>query len=249
MERICGLYADAFFLSQETEVGMNKHHGQMSEAFLTTVFLTLSGGFQDAYTYFYRGKVFANAQTGNIVLMSRMISLGQFGDAVRYFVPLVSFVMGVFFSEHIRQKYRNLTTIHWRQIVMVIEIAILFGVGFMPQSVNLAANALVSFVCAMQIQAFRKVNGNTYASTMCIGNLRSATESLYRFFQTKERENLGKTLQYFGVILLFACGAAFGGVMGSRLAEKSVWLCCGLLSAAFMIMFIRAEEEAGREKM
>ena len=43
--------------------------GQMSEAVSTGIFLTLSGGFQDAYTYYCRGKVFANAQTGNIVLM------------------------------------------------------------------------------------------------------------------------------------------------------------------------------------
>ena len=47
-----------------------KHHGQMSESFLTAVFLSLSGGLQDAYTYLFRGKVFANAQTGNIVLLS-----------------------------------------------------------------------------------------------------------------------------------------------------------------------------------
>ena len=46
------------------------HHGQMSESFLTAVFLSLSGGLQDAYTYLFRGKVFANAQTGNIVLLS-----------------------------------------------------------------------------------------------------------------------------------------------------------------------------------
>ena len=38
-------------------------HGQMSEAFSTMVFLTLSGGLQDAYTYCVRGQVFANAQT------------------------------------------------------------------------------------------------------------------------------------------------------------------------------------------
>lgn len=49
---------------------MATHSRQMSDAFRTTVFLTLSGGFQDAYTYMGRGKVFANAQTGNIVLMA-----------------------------------------------------------------------------------------------------------------------------------------------------------------------------------
>ena len=45
-----------------------KHHGQMSESFLTAVFLSLSGGLQDAYTYLFRGKVFANAQTGTTMV-------------------------------------------------------------------------------------------------------------------------------------------------------------------------------------
>ena len=48
-----------------------KSHKQMSEAFVTAAFLSVSGGLQDAYTYISRGKVFANAQTGNIVLLSQ----------------------------------------------------------------------------------------------------------------------------------------------------------------------------------
>ena len=49
---------------------LRNHHGQMSESLLTASFIILSGGLQDAYTYLCRGKVFANAQTGNIVLCS-----------------------------------------------------------------------------------------------------------------------------------------------------------------------------------
>ena len=46
-------------------------HRQMSESFITAAFLSVSGGLQDAYTYIFRGKVFANAQTGNIVLLGQ----------------------------------------------------------------------------------------------------------------------------------------------------------------------------------
>ena len=46
--------------------------GQMSEAMITVLFLSLSGGLQDAYSYLSRGHVFANAQTGNIVLLSAL---------------------------------------------------------------------------------------------------------------------------------------------------------------------------------
>jgi len=64
-----------------------KHHGQMSEAFITALFLSVSGGLQDVYTYLFRGKVFANAQTGNIVLMSVHAFAGEWGEALRYLVP------------------------------------------------------------------------------------------------------------------------------------------------------------------
>ena len=71
---------------------------QMSEAFVTSVFLALSGGFQDAYTYFTRQEVFSNAQTGNIVLMSTHLMMGEWLDVLRYLFPLLAFAGGVFFG-------------------------------------------------------------------------------------------------------------------------------------------------------
>lgn len=53
---------------------------QMSESFLTAAFLSISGGLQDAYTYIFRGKVFANAQTGNIVLLSQSITERDYAE-------------------------------------------------------------------------------------------------------------------------------------------------------------------------
>ena len=58
--------------------------GQMSDSLLTASFIILSGGLQDAYTYLCRGKVFANAQTGNIVLLSAYLFEGDTARAVRY---------------------------------------------------------------------------------------------------------------------------------------------------------------------
>ena len=73
--------------------------GQMSDAYLTALFLTLSGGFQDAYAYCFRGQVFANAQTGNIVLLSAHLLHGSWGNALHYAIPLVAFVTGTCFAE------------------------------------------------------------------------------------------------------------------------------------------------------
>ena len=47
---------------------------------------------------------------------------------------------------------------------------------------------------------------------MCIGNLRSGTESLSQYFRTKEKGSLYKALHFFGIIFIFAIGAGIGGV-------------------------------------
>ena len=67
-----------------------KNELQMSEAFLTSIFLAVSGGFQDAYTYNTREEVFSNAQTGNVVLMSQNFMVGRWMDGLRYLFPLLA---------------------------------------------------------------------------------------------------------------------------------------------------------------
>ena len=218
----------------------------MSEAMSTGIFLTLSGGFQDAYTYYTRGKVFANAQTGNIILLGHNAMNGDFTDAFRYLAPVLAFAGGIYISEVIRGIYREYGKLHWRQIVVALEILLLFVVGFLPQSMNMAANILVSFVCAMQVEAFRKMKGSAYASTMCIGNLRSATEMLYRYRHTKEKGCLEKCLRYYGVILVFGIGAALGSLMTSLFKERTIWISCGFLFVCFCIMFIKEDIEGER---
>ena len=134
----------------------------------------LSGGFQDAYNYICRGQVFANARTGNIFLLSAALLRGEWSVCLKYLIPITAFILGTMAAEAIHMRFRNHEKFHWRQMVLVLEIAFLFLVGFLPHKLDPLANALVSFVCAMQVQTFHKVRGHIYASTMCIGNLRSA---------------------------------------------------------------------------
>lgn len=219
-------------------------HGQMSEAFSTMVFLTLSGGLQDAYTYCVRGQVFANAQTGNIVLMSQRAFAGDLAGVLRYLIPLLAFALGVFAAEMVRRRCQEISRLHWRQMVVLAEIGLLLGVGFLPSSWDAPANALVSFTCAMQVQAFRKVNGSAYASTMCIGNLRSAAEALGEYLHGHNRASLDAAKTYFGVILVFAAGAGLGSLVTEFTDIRAIWVCCGLLLVSFILMFIRDDREA-----
>ena len=212
---------------------------QMSDTLRTAVFIILSGGFQDAYTYCCRGSVFANAQTGNIVLLAQAVMNREPERIFSYLMPLAFFAAGIAAAEWVRLRESRL---HWRQWVLLAEILILFSVGFMPETINPLANGLVSFSCAMQVQAFRKVNGYGFASTMCIGDLRAGMESLFGYAVSHNPEAVRKAQCYFGVIFLFFAGAALGGWLLPALGQNTIWVSCGLLFVSFSLMFIEPEE-------
>ena len=115
---------------------------QTSETFLLSAILALSGGFQDAYTYNVRNKVFSNAQTGNVVLMSQHLMIGEWMKGLSYLFPILSFALGVLVAERIGHRYKKAKRIHWRQIVVMIEIIILFVVGFIPHRYDMIATCL-----------------------------------------------------------------------------------------------------------
>lgn len=209
---------------------------QMSEAFINSVFLAMSGGLQDAYTYFTRNEVFSNAQTGNVVLMSKEFMNGHWLGGLRYLLPFLAFGAGVFVAESIQGKYRNAVRLHWRQAILLMEIAILFIVGFMPQNLNTLATIMVSFSCAMQVQAFRKVDGYSYASTMCIGNLRSGTAALSMYVRDRKSAQLRQALYYFGIIVFFGIGAGIGGNLSIMIGIHTIWISSALLLISVFLM-------------
>ena len=136
---------------------------------------------------------------------------GRWDKVLHYLVPLCAFALGVLAAEKMREHFQAMQRLHWRQLVVLGEVLLLFVVGFLPQSQNLLANAIVSFSCAMQVQAFRKVNGYAFASTMCIGDLRSGVEAFCIWRNSHEPHAKDRMVRYFGIIFLFALGAEPSG--------------------------------------
>ena len=209
---------------------------QMSERFRVGALLAMAGGLLDAYTYVMRGGVFANAQTGNIVLLGVRAIEGEWGGVLHYLLPILAFAVGVIAAELIKGKFRYAQPVHWRQISLGIELAVLLCVTFLPQSLDALANVAVSFVCAVQVESFRKVHGNAFATTMCTGNLRSGTEQLYQFLRTGQRDHLRRAVQYGGIILSFIVGAALGAWCSGLLGLRTAAVACIPLFIALCLM-------------
>ena len=225
---------------------------QMSESFRLGVLLAITGGFLDAYSYVARGKVFATAETGNMVLMGLNIAQGNWQKVPHYLIPIICYALGVLVAEQIKGRYKNNAdiNIHWRQIVVLAEILVVAVAAFIPQGeLDIIANSSIAFVCSMQVESFRKIEGNAYATTMCIGNLRSGMEYLYRWHVTRDRAHLHRAKVYYLVILVFVLGAALGGVTCRSLGRLSILICCPLLLSAVAVMaWTKRSAEHGKKK-
>lgn len=212
----------------------------MSESRLTGGLLAMVGGGLDAYTYLCRGHVFANAETGNIVLLALRLAEGDWAGALLYLIPVLAFASGVLMAEVIRSRLASRPHLHWRQYVVLLEAVTLCVVAAIPAGRwDVAANVLVAFVCALQVECFRKIHGNPLATTMCTGNLRSGTELLYRAHQSGDRALRNKGLEYYLILLFFIAGAVIGGLLSAVLAENTVLVFAGLLAAVFLLLFFR----------
>ena len=227
-------------------MGMKQAHGQMSESMRLGALLAVAGGFFDAYTYLCRGGVFANAQTGNIVLLGLELAEREWLRALAYLAPILAFALGVVVAEVVKRRGKARQAggagMHWRQVIVLAEIVLLAVAAFLPQRMDMAVNILISFVCAMQVEAFRKVRGSAFATTMCTGNLRSGTEQLMIWRQTGDANAARKARHYYCIILFFILGAALGAVCTDTLGERALLITCVPLLAVFGIMFIREEE-------
>ena len=220
-----------------------KRARQTSESIELAAILAFSGGLMDAYSYLARGKVFANAQTGNILLFGVNLADGDVDRALHYAVPVIAFAVGIALAHSIKifSKERRL---HWRQTALLVEAALLFLVAFIPDDLNLIANSLTSLGCGIQVQAFRKLHGNGFATTMCIGNLRSGTQKLVDYVHEKDRAYLEGCLLYYGVIICFAIGAIAGSRVIGALGLRAILVSPVLLLVAFVVMFQDREKRA-----
>ena len=141
------------------------------------VLLALVGGFLESYTYLLHGGVFANAQTGNMVLLTLSLAHQEWGQVFYYLVPILSFFIGAAVTEVLKLQKR------WHEAVIGVEIVLLFFIGFYPLTApSLMVNLVISFICSMQVSTFRKIQGAAYATTFCTGNLRSAAQSWMDYY-------------------------------------------------------------------
>ena len=203
-----------------------------SESIVLGTLLAISGGLMDAYSYILRGQVFANEQTGNILFLGIYLCSGQWREVIHYLFPVAGFTAGIFISELMHLS--RLHPVHWKQTILLAEAFLLLLVPFIP--LDLFANSLTSFVCGMQVQTFRKLRGHPFATTMCIGNLRSGTVSVVNWLCHREDHHLRAAGAYYYVIFCFVIGAVIGNALAPVTGLFTIAGCTVLLMVSWVIL-------------
>ena len=210
---------------------------QRSDGLAVGVLLTLAGGFLESYSFITRNEVLANCQSGNLVLTAMFAVQGKWALALRWFAPVVAFVIGVLLTEFVRDRMKAHGRVHWRQAALLVEIALIFATGFMPEGdLNVTATVLIALACAIQADAFKKLHGSPYATIMCTANLRSGLIHLYDWRGHGNDDAAIKARDYLLIILCFMAGAILGTWSVWLLGVRAAWVCCVLMLGAFIIM-------------
>jgi len=195
--------------------------------------LSLSGGFLDAFTYVAHGKVFANAMTGNIILMGVSATAGDWRQALNHVPPLIAFLIGVWTAQALRLPRENP---RWPALLsLVLEIAVLAVIAFLPRSFPDVWIVLsIAFAAAVQNSSFTKVGAWSYNSVVTTGNLRRFGETLFGGTVPRRHDGMLEQARVFGAICLaFLFGALTGG-LSTRMLHNAA-LAIPVLVLAFVL--------------
>ena len=218
----------------------NSNEGALipSQRMRVAYLLTFVGGFLDAYTYFVRGGVFANAQTGNIVKLGIALSDGTRDKYLFYLLPILAFAAGLMCLLVIKVVLERHNMRLVRRTVLAAEIVGLMVVGLIPlgEQWDKLANCIVSFVAAMQYETFTTFRGKAIVTTMSTGNLRKMVDSLFDGALHHDTAKLWRSALYLSIITVFTLGAFYGTRACRLMGRAAVIPAIACLALAIVII-------------
>ncbi len=176
--------------------------------------LTIVAGLADAVGYVAMGGVFAANMTGNTVLAGLSLGEGHFDLAAKKLAPLVTFFLGAMLARLLLRLF------HRPAVPLLLEAALLAGVGFLPID-HESALLLVALAMGLQASAITHFGGTAVSTVVVTSTLaRIAEAALDRMWPT------GRALPSVATPRLLALtwvGYLAGAVGGVLLVRSTPW--------------------------
>src|SRR3954463_14951720 len=161
-----------------------KHEKTLTVAAL----LAFAGGYLDAYSWIVH-RIFANAQTANLVFLWIYGASGEWAMAFHYVGVITAFWL------------RRVVGVEAGRLSMLLEIAFLVMVAVLHNRLpDLAGTLGISFVAAVQAASFPRVENWSYSSVMATTNFRQAIEGLLAAMSDSSERRSFRYPSVFGAI-------------------------------------------------
>ena len=197
----------------------------------------------DAYAFLAHGHVFANAQTGNVVLFAVSAAQADWAHAARHVPPVMACSLGVATAKLLgaqSHKHTYRATLTCQTIELVTIILLLFFGSSLPDPVVVPT---LSFVAALQITSFDSLGPWAFNSAMTTGNLKSATVGAVLWLKGEDRQlNQGKVIVAAIACVSFLVGALCGGYCTHRHPKHALLPCAILLTGAYLQTWAQLKE-------
>lgn len=198
---------------------------------LFIMIITFVGGYMNGYTYITRNNILANMHTANMSKLGISIALGEWLNALYYFIPILACILGAAFSKLIKTIIIILNFKgDWRKFALVLEGISLFLIGLIPSSFpDIIVTNLVSFLMGYQLCLFRNCLGTPFNTTICTGNIRTIGLFLFDALDEESKESLKKLITFTMLTFSFTIGTIPGTLISLALNIRAVWVCSFIL--------------------
>ena len=198
--------------------------------------LIMSAGWFGAYTFILRGGVFCNAQTANVVLFAIALGQREWLRAAYLIIPISAYFAGAFFSEFLGKSVKKLHFLRWDTVLIGIEIIVVICLGLLPKEApDQICQVALNFICSMQFNTFRQVQGVPAATTFVTNHIRQVGSFTAKYVRHRDPAIAERIRTHGSLILCFVCGGIAGAVFCSLAAYRSIWGSAIIL----LIIFLR----------
>jgi Predicted membrane protein len=212
-----------------SEKGMDSSNKLNRQELFRFATLAFSGGLAGAFSYMMCDEIFANAQTGNLLHLTKYISEGDSVKAMLHLIPFFVYLIGIS-GTVLLPMYLKKYSIRWETICLLLEAACMGLVSLLPTSLSPVIYITpVFFASALQYNTFKTCNGVAVSTLFCTNNIRQLVISFWKYRLEKDKQERVRFWIYAMVLVSFLSGAISSFLIAGSLKQFTILISCMIL--------------------
>lgn len=114
--------------------------------------------------------------------------------------------------------------LRWDTMLIGIEVLVVFVLGLLPARVpDQICQIALNFICSMQFNTFRQVEGIPAATTFVTNHIREVGSNLAKYLRHRD-EKSGRKVRVHGLLIVFfALGAVLSAICCGFMHYRAIW--------------------------